>query len=667
MHLPSLLPVLLASSVCAWQRPNQTASDEATSLIGITTVAPGQFERFTYIMDETLSWIQRNEPGTLQLEVYTLASRANGTEISFFEKSAPIYANRAARDTHSNSQHYAEFIKSLTPLLVGEPILLLGDYEQGFSLAGGKGVAVGLEWYYEEREATATTTSETSIDNKPSVTQHPATAVPKSYKSLKSCIFSKSNKPLFRPHSATAMSAFLTNTVPEIFATDADCSTANVALAAFFLRSIIAPRRLQTVTGVFEELPLFYFKTTGTQSSLQHITLACASAAYGIRHNLPAALAIGRSAYDAAIAQLSGDLATFSDRSAPGAAILNVVLCNFYEACIPQRATRPASTSSFMMCLKDNRRFRNIHEKGLVGLIRSCGAVSFSPDSADGRLFEAARHYIANDCLESGISASEALGQAVPTLDRDDDDFCRLLTSCVIRAADAAAATSKLDSHFTREELLDGLQRIQTVEQDLERWTKCVPEHWNFTKHCNFSWPAQYACENRCDAYYDIQVASNWNCYRRARLILLERTIGLIDILSILDREDRTAMRHASLKAIAQISEDVCASLPFHLGTRDPTSEHISFPVSPDNEGDAVRNQTAGIHGWFLIVLPICRLMKTTHIPIAHTAWITAQHRRICAIVGHKHGISEDSTSEILETAVPAFASALPINSSHIE
>lgn len=275
-------------------------------------------------------------------------------------------------------------------------------------------------------------------------------------------------------------------------------------------------------------------------------------------------------------------------------------------------------------------------------------------------------HSQANDCLESGISASEALGQAVPTLNGNDEDFCRLLTSCVIRAADAAAATSRLDSHSTREELLDGLQRIQTVEQDLEQWTRCVPEHWNFTKHCDLSWTAEYAFENRCDVYYDIQVASNWNFYRRARLILLERAIGLIDILSILDREDLTAMRDASLKAIAQISEDVCASLPFHLGTRDPTSEHISFPVSSDREGDAVRNQTAGIHGWFLIVLPVCRLMKTKHIPNAHGAWITAQHRRICSIVGHKHGISEDSTSKILETAVPAFASALPIHSRHI-
>lgn len=107
------------------------------------------------------------------------------------------------------------------------------------------------------------------------------------------------------------MSAFLSDAVPELFDTDPTCSTSSVALAAFFSRSIVTPRRLQTVTGVFEELPLFYFKTIGTRSSLQHITLACAAAAYGIRHGSATALAIARSAYDTTIAQLSVDVAAF--------------------------------------------------------------------------------------------------------------------------------------------------------------------------------------------------------------------------------------------------------------------------------------------------------------------------------------------------------------------
>ncbi|KAK4497609.1 hypothetical protein PRZ48_010262 [Zasmidium cellare] len=330
------------------------------------------------------------------------------------------------------------------------------------------------------------------------------------------------------------MSAFLSDVVPDLPDTDPQVSTSNVALTAFFLRSIVTPRRLQTVTGAFEELPFFYLRTTGTEATLQPITLACATAAYGIRHDSASALATARSTYDVAIGQLSDDILAFSDCSAPGAVILSVFLCNFYE---------------FMMCLKNNRPFRNIHERGL-----------------------------ANDCLESGTSASEALGQAAAALDLADDDFCRLLTGCVIRAADAAAATSRLDSRSTKEQLLGGIERAQDIEKDLEQWTRCIPAHWMFSRHRDMSWPTEYAFNNRCDVYYDIQVAANWNCYRRARLTLLETIIGLIDLLSFSVRPDLMALKHTSLAGMEQISEDICASIPFHMGTRGSSSGPILFP-----------------------------------------------------------------------------------------
>ena len=59
--------------------------------------------------------------------------------------------------------------------------------------------------------------------------------------------------------------------------------------------------------------------------------------AYGIRHDSASALAIARSTYDVALAELSEDILAFSDYSAPGAVILNVFLCNFYEVSMLRR------------------------------------------------------------------------------------------------------------------------------------------------------------------------------------------------------------------------------------------------------------------------------------------------------------------------------------------
>jgi hypothetical protein len=46
--------------------------------------------QFTELMNETLSWIQRNEPGTLQMELFRLNESpegSDGTRVSLVERS----------------------------------------------------------------------------------------------------------------------------------------------------------------------------------------------------------------------------------------------------------------------------------------------------------------------------------------------------------------------------------------------------------------------------------------------------------------------------------------------------------------------------------------------------------------------------------------------------
>lgn len=148
---------------------------------------------------------------------------------------------------------------------------------------------------------------------------------------VRQVLFTLCGSSTLSPLRSRMMYSFISDRVPDATIDESKHFTNNVAISVFFARSIATPRRLQTVTGVFEELPCFYIRSIGTQSTLQDITAACASAAYGIRHESAAALSIARSTYDASIAKLSREVALFPNSNAAVCCVLSSILCNFFE------------------------------------------------------------------------------------------------------------------------------------------------------------------------------------------------------------------------------------------------------------------------------------------------------------------------------------------------
>jgi hypothetical protein len=129
------------------------------------------------------------------------------------------------------------------------------------------------------------------------------------------------------------MSCFLSTEIPEFSENDTQHSIHEIALAAFFSRSVITPRRLKTVTGFLEELPLMYFQNSDQPSPLAKLTLACALAAYGIRHDSANALEEAHDAYNAGIMLLSNSISALSSECAVEALIMSVLIGLFYEVC----------------------------------------------------------------------------------------------------------------------------------------------------------------------------------------------------------------------------------------------------------------------------------------------------------------------------------------------
>ncbi|KAL4874678.1 hypothetical protein BJY04DRAFT_203372 [Aspergillus karnatakaensis] len=92
--------------------------------------------------------------------------------------------------------------------------------------------------------------------------------------------------------------------------------------------------------------------------------------------------------------------------------------------------------------------------------------------------------------------------------------------------------------------------------------------------------PFRHVYGNHYHIYPDTVIAAWWNDYRFVRMILLELICWLCDHLASknedLSSEYRQTIAHSSALS-QQLTEDICASVPYHLGaTKDSTKEDWS-------------------------------------------------------------------------------------------
>lgn len=242
----------------------------------------------------------------------------------------------------------------------------------------------------------------------------------------------------------------------------------------------------------------------------------------------------------------------------------------------------------------------------------------------------------------------------------------RHLTRLVIQTADIISDNKNtLEACESKGRLLQLLQEAQSIDDAMEQWATSVPSHWSFTRRRDASWPAEFAYFERCDTYYDVAVASIWNCYRRARLVLLD-LIARTARSSVLQNEpDCDILANKAVSESRTLIKDICASVPFHLGTKTAGKQEVIYPKLEDEEVDRIHWQNATLQAMFLITLPLRRLIKLDLIEAEQHRWASLQYDRVCSIVAHHSGISSHRVAKILETAIPGLA-AQPINSRHI-
>jgi hypothetical protein len=267
-----------------------------------------------------------------------------------------------------------------------------------------------------------------------------------------------------------------------------------------------------------------------------------------------------------------------------------------------------------------------------------------------------------SQCVELSQSASEILGELALIVDADDPGT--QLTRDAIKVADFLASVRQNRNLNAQHEMMRILQHGINIEDSLRKWPDGVPAHWNPTPRESSTWPSCFAYRGRIHTYHDIQIASIWNCYRRTRIALLEAIVELANSTLVHGDSDYGRIQSRSLESIQDLSDDVCSSVPFHIGTWTAglSEKDVQFPPLENGEIELIHRQAALVCGWFLLLLPLSRLKRLQCLDLEQAQWVSMQYSRICAIAGHRYHITGAVAEELLAETFPAFAYAQAIN-----
>lgn len=256
---------------------------------------------------------------------------------------------------------------------------------------------------------------------------------------------------------------------------------------------------------------------------------------------------------------------------------------------------------------------------GVMALIHHRGNRNYETEISK-RLSIAVRHQVLSHANTHGFAVetasriwSEADGPAaeLPQNKATDLDLLSLrLNALKVKLSNLFGTSSPTTAAGLNSHLFDLFKEIEILERDFARWHDTMPAFW-----------LPYQVENAkefetyrglCEVYYDLSVARVINDYRLSRATVLTWLIQLASIGGGFWVEKGLQAR---LKFQCLI-DDVCASVPFHLGNRsepadfdDPDCYYPTWPGQHDrNRRNATQVTAFGgllLMGWIRGILDL--------------------------------------------------------------
>ena len=214
--------------------------------------------------------------------------------------------------------------------------------------------------------------------------------------------------------------------------------------------------------------------------------------------------------------------------------------------------------------------------------------------------------------------------------------------------------SNDLSNDIANDELLN---KALEIDQKLSDWKLSVPQEWASAPAVDTS-PAALrkfqAYGDRMDIYYDVWVAGTWNSYRSSRILVNLVVLMCIDRLAATGSSTPPVDRPSVLSYLQTLVDDICASLPYHLGDKKRRGEfHLATYPTVDRKPTCRGHlrSAASLGGWFLMT-PLVACLEVTSLPKRQKLWIIEQFERIITLYGLPRAIG--SPVRVRESANPS-------------
>jgi hypothetical protein len=182
----------------------------------------------------------------------------------------------------------------------------------------------------------------------------------------------------------------------------------------------------------------------------------------------------------------------------------------------------------------------------------------------------------------------------------------------------------------------DEINRIYSMainlDTKLSAWKWALPPHWAPVQAINIPRSIREAgvFKNRCDCYTEMWIASTWNTYRELRIVVQKIILNCLRLPPDLGTPERI---QAAMSTIQAMATDICASVPFFLGSQTTSVQLDPYKVEyPEAEGRRVtmaHQQTAPLLGGWLILSFLENLCSPDLcLPDEQRAWVKEQMHR---------------------------------------
>lgn len=179
------------------------------------------------------------------------------------------------------------------------------------------------------------------------------------------------------------------------------------------------------------------------------------------------------------------------------------------------------------------------------------------------------------------------------------------------------------------------LRDANQIDFALQAWADSVSDPWLYHPATGIQYPInepreKFVYQDRMDVYEDVNIANVWNTYRTNRI-----TTNRV-ILTCLDRQGFPPTHEVAQPAqqtIQELVDAICASVPFHIGTKmcggPQDRDQVQYPYRGGLYlSGAQRQACAAYGGWYLLdALKPCLIVDGLR--EGQKGWIIDQTKRI--------------------------------------